>query len=110
MAPRKRSLRPVQIVLTEDDLAAIIAETARGVRSASPAPGDLAEGGLSSGWGGVPIPVVPGALPGSGGTGGFASIGDRVWRDSRPAPGAVGEAIERILRETALEGGEMEEE
>lgn len=85
MAPRRRADRPpeplVDIVLTEEDLAAIIRET---VGSRPPA----------SGAAGAPGFAPPSPTP-----------ADRAFGLGVRSPGAVGDAIRRILEATTLDRG-----
>lgn len=99
----------MEIVLTEDDLAAIIAESSRGARAPgpTPSPSDLpwaelpcagAVGGAASAAG-----LAHGGDAGGGDAGGaYAPIADAVWRQGVPRPGALDEAIRRILDATTL--------
>jgi hypothetical protein len=104
MPSRKRPGRPVEIVLTEEDLAVIIQETARSARPPAPSGGTWrqeAEGEPArEGFG-----VRAGADSFGGGDPSFDSIADRVWRHGVARPGALDEAIRRILEATTLDRG-----
>ncbi len=127
MPVRRRPARPVEILLTEEDLAAIIEETSRpgkrpGGRSGARAG---ARGRRAApGGGGPEAEGPPGGGGGSGsgsnfagtgeGDGGYAPISESVQHRGIPRPGAVGDAIRRILEATNLDpgkpsGGEEEE-
>jgi hypothetical protein len=82
MAPRKRPAAPVEIVLSEEDLAAIIRETVAG---------------LAAGGGAVPAPAPAPPAP--------APPPDRAWSLGVRSPGAVGDAIRMILDATTLDRG-----
>jgi hypothetical protein len=122
MTARHRPGRPVEIVLTEEDLAAIIEETARPAR-ASASSVSASSGGASS----------RGTLPdygtgsedgtGEGASGSstgfpsrgsleepFAPIADILRHRGIPRPAAVGDAIRRILEATTLDPGRPTEE
>jgi hypothetical protein len=105
MAPRKRSDRAVEIFLTEEDLAAIIAETARSPRGPVPGQGTWSDEEGEAG-------TAPGETLQAGSPAGpFSPIADRVWRRGVARPGAVDEAIRRILEATTLnQPGPTEEE
>ena len=83
MAPRKRTLPPVEIVLTEEDLAAVIRET-----RAAPGPSFVPPEPLEA----PPLPPLP-AVPEHP-----RSLGE-------VGPGAVGDAIRMILEATTIERG-----
>ncbi len=85
MAPRRRIDPPVDIVLTEEDLAAIIRETVGGPPAAVAAPAPPGAGFS------LPAPQPTGA--------------DRAWSLGVRSPGAVGDAIRRILEATTLDRG-----
>ena len=99
--PRKGVARPVEIVLTEEDLAAIIRETSGGGGGRASGGSPWPEGG-SGIAGSFPALAEPVPLPSSGG---YAPIQESVWRPGIPQPGGVGDTIRRILAATALEGG-----
>jgi hypothetical protein len=113
MTTRRRPARPVEIVLTEEDLAAIIEETARPHRSASSprhdspgGPWTAQDGGQDAGEGGG----ATGFTSGEGADESFAPIADSVLHRGIPRPGAVGDAIRRILEATNLDPGRPTEE
>jgi hypothetical protein len=80
MAPRKRTAAPVDIVLTEEELDAIIRESL-GRPQPDREPHDAGTGNAS-----YPSPAA-----------------ERPWNQGVPAPGAVGDAIRRLLEATTLE-------
>lgn len=85
MARARRSDPPVDIVLTEEDLAVIIRESG--------------EGRAAGGWSfaaGPPAAPSPSPLP---------APGERAWNIGASSPGAVGEAIRMILDATTLGRG-----
>jgi hypothetical protein len=89
----------VEIVLTEDDLAAIIAESSRNARA--PAPKDLPWEGEDRPAPGAGTPGLAFAPP-EDASGAYSPIADAVWRQGVARPGALDEAIRRILDATTL--------
>lgn len=93
----------MEIVLTEDDLAAIIAETARPPRPLGP-PGSSLDTAPDTAWDGSgdPAPQDRGPTSSMELPGPYAPIADTVWREGVAHPGALDEAIRRILEATSL--------
>jgi len=87
MAPRKQSAPPVEIVLTEADLDAIIRESLGRPRP-EPAP-EPAPGGTGTARDSFAAPPAVAA----------------GWSRGPEAPGAVGDAIRMILEATTLDRG-----
>lgn len=92
MAPRKRTAAPVDIVLTEEELDAIIRESLGHPRTDR----EPAEAGAER----APVPPSPASF--------LPPASERPWSQGVPAPGApgpgaVGDAIRRILEATTLE-------
>jgi hypothetical protein len=88
---RRRPARPVEIVLTEEDLAAIQRASAVDVG------GRAAEGEEPAA-----VPAAAAAPAAGAPADAYEPIGSRVWRFDGQAPGAVGETIRRILAATTL--------
>ena len=102
MAPRRRTARPVEIVLTEEDLAAIIRETVGPVPKPPSPAGPPPE---VRGPRGEPFAIPAGVATGGPADAPFSPIGDAVWRLGVRSPGAVGDAIRMILEATTLDRG-----
>lgn len=116
MTVRRPPGRPVEIVLTEEDLAAIIEETTRPPRSsassrAGPPGGPSSDGSWpEEGAGAEGGPSRPG-FPARGiADEPFAPIADSLRNRGIPRPFAVGNAIRRILEATTLDPGKPTEE